>query len=295
MTRLYMSRAAIIGTYSFIATAGIATLFVLAGMSLCSNRCDPRHPAAWVIAMLSIAAVVASMTRLSEMYRAPQLDPLSCTILQDVQVPVVVPCERRIRMTRGEARLWAAYVLLRLNETQYLEFGAGGSTELVALRSLIPSLPKLHVQSIDSSMPFIHTLRAVSAIRLAERRGLLSMHHANIGATGSWGRPVALPGDNRTVRDKGLAYVSTARGRFDVIFVDGRWRLACAFHALSLLAPGGILLVHDYERYDKHLAQWYRLHERSGSMAVLVPLSPRQKVRPIQLERPALLDDSYRI
>ena len=56
---------------------------------------------------------------------------------------------------------------------------------------------------------------------------------------------------------------------FDVVFVDGRWRLACALQARWLLAPNGTLIVHDYNRYSRQLSEWYYPQRVVGQLAVL--------------------------
>jgi hypothetical protein len=64
--------------------------------------------------------------------------------------------------------------------------------------------------------------------------------------------------------------------------VDGRFRVACALKALRRLAPGGIVMVHDWQRpqYQEPLLRFYDLHDstRTGELGVLVPktLTPQQ-------------------
>jgi hypothetical protein len=38
---------------------------------------------------------------------------------------------------------------------------------------------------------------------------------------------------------------------FDVIFVDGRWRPACALTAAAYMGPDSVLVMHDWQR------EWY--------------------------------------
>jgi hypothetical protein len=66
--------------------------------------------------------------------------------------------------------------------------------------------------------------------------------------------------------------------------VDGRFRVACALKALWYLAPGGKVMVHDWERefYRTPLLRFYVLHDvtSTGYLGVLTPkpLTPQQWV-----------------
>ncbi len=57
--------------------------------------------------------------------------------------------------------------------------------------------------------------------------------------------------------------------------MDGRFRVACALKALWFLAPGGKVMLHDWERqhYQVPLLRFYDLHDvtSSGHLGVLVP------------------------
>ena len=73
---------------------------------------------------------------------------------------------------------------------------------------------------------------------------------------------------------------------FDVVLVDGRWRVACALWALPLLRRprarlgGGVLLFHDFgppspaahrDEYQRALLSFYEIHRLVHSLAVLRP------------------------
>jgi len=126
----------------------------------------------------------------------------------------------------------------QLNSTKlYLEFGSGGSTVL-ANRLGVPSI------TVESD-------RFYAAV---VRRALPSPQHATIltpgmGFTGPWGMPIFSRGT------KGPRYVgapfSLLADRFpDLIFVDGRYRVACvlesARQAVAAKATATVLL-DDYE------------------------------------------------
>jgi len=57
---------------------------------------------------------------------------------------------------------------------------------------------------------------------------------------------------------------------FDVIFVDGRARVAAAWKALPYLGPNSTLFIHDWDRKEYHpILQWYVLEQTAGRMARL--------------------------
>lgn len=68
--------------------------------------------------------------------------------------------------------------------------------------------------------------------------------------------PSGEPGENATIAEEDpthlSGYIHAVDGElFDVIIVDGVARSSCMDHARSLLAPGGVLFIHDAQRH------WY--------------------------------------
>ena len=219
----------------------------------------------------------------------------------------------------------------------YLEWGSGGSTELVALLASctthtthidhatathtstsspgFASLlhPDFHATSIESSRHFLSTLLKRSAyVSRAVQRGHLTVSHANIGATERLGFPAMSAwqellrrgpgayervatryvarflqkGDRAGKPTAGHATVRQSPPSFDVVLVDGRWRVACALFVLPFIRRprprlgGGVLLFHDFgppspvarrEGYQRALLPFYELHRLVHSLAVLRP------------------------
>ena len=67
-----------------------------------------------------------------------------------------------------------------------------------------------------------------------------------------------------------------AIGNADFVFVDGRFRIACALNSLPRLAPGGVLLMHDFWSRAAYRGPLLRHFEVTGSAGSLALLSPRQ-------------------
>lgn len=71
-----------------------------------------------------------------------------------------------------------------------------------------------------------------------------------------------------------VAYEEAKDGLFDLVFVDGRRRIECALAGLSVLSFAGIVIVHDFERwqYRAALSPIANLLEEYDNTAVLRPL-----------------------
>lgn len=123
----------------------------------------------------------------------------------------------------------------------YLEFGAGGSTKAAVQE---PKLRK--IMAVESDPVFLEKeLRSDSDIRTAETAGRLEFVLQDIGPMDEWG----------TLRDRSRAhtwpdyvlspFASNEAESFDLVLVDGRFRIACCL-AVGLRLPNANLWVHDY-------------------------------------------------
>ena len=111
------------------------------------------------------------------------------------------------------------------------------------------------------------------------RRGALTMPCAVRGRAGAGGaRSLLFRGDFMNMKAQ-LDAVLQAEPTFDLVFVDGRSRLACALYMLAHLTDDSVVLVHDFfsrvkspealERYghlDK-LFDYYTMIGRTRSLA----------------------------
>jgi len=59
----------------------------------------------------------------------------------------------------------------------------------------------------------------------------------------------------------------------DFVFIDGRYRVACALHVLPHLKEGGKIAIHDYmNRKEYHvIEEFYDRIENIDSAAIFVP------------------------
>lgn len=157
-----------------------------------------------------------------------------------------------------------------LKASVILEFGAGGST-LFALKN------NKRIISVESDKKFFDYLssHAKSNHSMGDSRVLL----AKTGITGRYGVPIFFPFSTK-ISEKGLSYVLTGYSQFnncspDLIFVDGRWRVACCLYSLISSFGSSRLLLDDYEdnRSYKSIIEKYFEVLNFGRVACLTPKS----------------------
>lgn len=191
-----------------------------------------------------------------------------------------------IGMSRAEGALFLG-ALLQPTVRTYLEWGTGGSTEIVAQLILTGAVPStFRAVAIESSPRWIdHLYARTPLVRAAERTGRLQLVHGDIGETGLLGHPKRFkPND----RGRALGYVALAHRLpshgVDVALVDGRFRLACLLEVLPYLskpparpiallhdyAPTGSATAYRYAEYTKALG-FYDVWQQNGTLAALTP------------------------
>ena len=125
----------------------------------------------------------------------------------------------------------------------YLEYGSGGS-------SVLASAYADQVVSVDSDRFF---LRAVGH-RVKGSRASFVPYYVDIGYTGPWGVPVTTAINPRRLkkwkRYPAIAwrYFDSSNTEPDLIFVDGRFRVACVLESLMHLGPNSEtrIMLDDY-------------------------------------------------
>lgn len=126
----------------------------------------------------------------------------------------------------------------------YLEYGSGGSTVLASTLG-IPGV------TVESDRYYASSVRNKIRANHSNKREII---YINIGITGMWGNPrFSRPTPTRT--RKWMRYVDAPfqDGRpshYDLVLVDGRFRLACALKVIShsvFTEKLVTLLIDDYE------------------------------------------------
>lgn len=129
----------------------------------------------------------------------------------------------------------------------YLEYGSGGSTCLAAKNGI-------RFVSVDSDRFFLNSVKKKIIKEGINREADQVFHHADIGVTGGWGKPIILGEPSAARLEKFRRYSDFPKeigSRFplpDLVLVDGRFRVACALKTLKALQAekDWLLLVDDY-------------------------------------------------
>jgi hypothetical protein len=125
-----------------------------------------------------------------------------------------------------------------------VEFGAGGSTADWLMG------PVDRVVSVESDAAWVAGLREHPDLVDAVASGRLALLHADVGPTGAWGTP-----EGRDHMEHWPGYwsrvwespeVVDAVAPVDLVFVDGRFRVACALNAALHIGRGAVVVVHDF-------------------------------------------------
>lgn len=124
------------------------------------------------------------------------------------------------------------------NVKHYLEFGSGGSTFLSLLESNVKT-----ITSIESDNNWLDLLKEWHIIS-NNLENKIFFKYINIGEVGAWGKPI-----NESKKENYPNYskqIFEEQKDFDVVFVDGRFRVACALQTILNCKKDVKILMHDY-------------------------------------------------
>ena len=131
----------------------------------------------------------------------------------------------------------AEYLTAAYAEAQViLEYGSGGSTQIAA------RMPGKYIMSVESDLSWARALR--QSLRAQDVVARSVVHHADIGETGPWGRPL----DDRNWQSY-PAYSNAPWDQAwfrhpDLVLIDGRFRTAC-FAAVLMRAERPLRILFD--------------------------------------------------
>jgi hypothetical protein len=148
-----------------------------------------------------------------------------------------------ITMTPDEVAL---FLRVTSQATSLFEWGSGGSTLFAAF---FPNLRR--IVSVDGLLAFQQ--RIASLLTQAQAPIQVEFVYVDIDANPlDWSRPTWRPGGYTKRNDwpkYSQAILAYPPGSFDLILVDGRFRMACAFQAWKVMtSPSARLLLHDCQR-----------------------------------------------
>jgi len=156
-------------------------------------------------------------------------------------------------MTEAERRLF--YELLD-NATFYQEFGAGGSTVVALMRKNIKQ-----IHTIEGARDWVDILKERKDVSSAIAGGRMKLVYADIGPVKEWGYPTGTTGQAKYPEYSGKSAERTDGVHFDLIFVDGRFRVACLLKALKR-APDSERNVKVFAIHDYTVRDYYHIVER---------------------------------
>ena len=139
-----------------------------------------------------------------------------------------------------------------------LEFGSGGSTIAAAYCELRV------VHSFDSSEAWLQKLRNDPV--WSTTRTEWFAYHVDIGPVRDWGYPDLPSHPGFSLYNQADELV--APSDVSIVFVDGRFRVACALRALRFMRRDSVLVVHDFDRSEYGvIGEFYEETRRVGTLA----------------------------
>lgn len=162
---------------------------------------------------------------------------------------------------------------------QYLEFGSGGSTFLAVLNS------DCNIISIESDLNWINYIKEwkilstaagentyesfktsapppenadISTVSEYNQNKRLDLRYINIGEVGEWGVPVNENNKNDWYKYSSEVFNIEAARKSDFVFIDGRFRVACALTTILNTDKNVIIAMHDFwDREQYHILLKY--------------------------------------
>jgi hypothetical protein len=139
------------------------------------------------------------------------------------------------RMTDKELDLFKTFIG---RATNYVEFGAGGSTCVAA------PLVKNSIVSVDSSDVWLQKVADVCAAQPTWVQPTLLF--VDIGPIGAWGSPTDPGTRDRWPDYHEKVWEIPGTSEADLYMVDGRFRIACFMQSLLHARPGALIAIHDF-------------------------------------------------
>ena len=141
-------------------------------------------------------------------------------------------------MTKDETKT----ILKYLNKSKkYLEFGAGNSTVMASSISTIQ-----HIYTVESSQDYIDNYLMIEPqIQNEMKSGKLAIHVIDIGDITKWGFPRSIDKIDLWP-NYSLNPFTNQENNYDLVFVDGRFRVACALSSILNTSKDCIIMIHDF-------------------------------------------------
>lgn len=162
------------------------------------------------------------------------------------------------------------------NRRHVVEFGCGGST-LLFLENAVEAL-----DCVESDAAWAARVCAEPGVAAARRAGRFRMHTVDIGRTKAWGYPVDEAAKARWSCYPRAIWRDLSPPDVDFVFIDGRFRVACALVALLHVGPPALVAVHDFWWRLKiygEILEFLEVVQRAGSLGVFAPRGDMSRSR----------------
>ena len=173
------------------------------------------------------------------------------------------------------------------NRHHVVEFGCGGST-ILFLENAVEAL-----DSVESDKAWAARVCGEPSAAAALRSGRFRMHHVDIGRTKAWGHPVDDSSKALWPSYPWDIWRNLEAPAVDFVFIDGRFRVACALVALLHVRTPALIAVHDFwSRPDIYgeILQFLDVDHRAQSLAIFAPRRDIDEIRVRKLLEVYLID-----
>ncbi len=157
------------------------------------------------------------------------------------------------------------YQRLLASRPAVVEFGMGGSTVLAARRD------GGVVHSIESDTSWVHAVSRDPDVRRGIDNRRVYLHHAHIGKTQYLGYPADESQAVRWPRYYTGIWDRVRPEDIDMVFVDGRFRVASALTAVAHCRADALVVIHDFWSRDSYhcVLEFTDVLDRADDLAVL--------------------------
>ncbi|MEM9574935.1 MAG: hypothetical protein AAF870_06885 [Pseudomonadota bacterium] len=159
------------------------------------------------------------------------------------------------------------------NAKNYAEFGCGLSSKWVAKET------DANMICVDTSSEWIE--RTEKDVPLGRAKFI----HVDCGVLGAWGKPVDFSRRNSFIDYPNAIWDRPPLEPYDVILIDGRFRVVCFLTCLIKAKPGTVVIFDDYiNRPQYHIVEEFvRLSERCGRQAKFI-VPDQKEIDPIEIQ-----------
>lgn len=157
-----------------------------------------------------------------------------------------------------------------------VEFGCGGTT-ILFLENDVGAL-----DSVESDKAWAARVCGDPDAAIALRSGRFRMHRVDIGRTKAWGYPADDAAKARWPRYPGTIWRNLQSPAVDFMFIDGRFRVACALVALLQARPPALIAVHDFWSRLKvygEILEFLDVVQRAKSLGIIAPRDDIDRAR----------------